>query len=171
LDPTKFLPKGAAVNDKDTFAVWLAETVLTANGDAIGAATLSALALQAQGEANLDAMLEQASTNTRRPGDFGVEFVGPLLPVLLVEFGRMLWDAYAKSLVEQGAKSLATVTIDKVKGLVRQTFSHQSDSLSIADAESQLRKAGQAAGLNEAQVNKLLETLHNPEAVRALAKQ
>jgi hypothetical protein len=159
------------VNDKDTFAVWLAETVLTADGDAIGAATLSALALQAQGEGNLDKVLEQASANTRRPGDFGVEFVGPLLPVLLVEFGRILWDAYAKSLVEQGGKALATVTIDTVKGLVRRTFTHQDSALSISDADTQLRKAGQAAGLNEAQVNKLLETLHNPEAMRALAAE
>lgn len=157
------------MNDKDTFSVWLAETVLVANGDAIGAATLSALARHARGEDGLDAVLAQASTNTKRPGDFGVEFVGAILPVLLVEFGRMLWDAYTKSLAEEGGKALATATIDAIKGLVRRTFRGENGALSIADAESQLRKAARASGLNDAQVDKLLETLHNPEAVRALA--
>jgi hypothetical protein len=159
------------MNDKDTFAVWVAETVLVANGDAIAAATLSALARQTQGEGGLDTVLEQASANTRRPGDFGVEFVGPLLPVLFVEFGRMLWDAYVKSLAEQGGRALATTTIDTVKGLVRRTFTHQDNALSVTDADTQLRKAGQAAGLNDAQVDKLLEALHNPKAVHALTAQ
>ncbi|MFZ1430500.1 MAG: hypothetical protein WAS21_27465 [Geminicoccaceae bacterium] len=157
------------MDDKDKFSVWLADTILQANGDAFGAAALGALAEESERTGNFDDALREAGSNTRRPGDFGVEFVGPLLPVLLVEFGRLLWDAYSKALVEQGGKALASLTIEKIKELVKATFGHRQSVLSITDAEAQLRKAGQASGLNDEQVSKLLEKLRNPEAVRALA--
>ena len=159
------------MDDKDKFAVWLADTVLQANGDAFGAAALGALAEEGERSGKFDDALREASSSARRPGDFGVEFVGPLLPVLLVEFGRLLWDAYSKALFEQGGKALASLTIDKVKELVKATFAHRQSILSTDDAETQLRKAGAASGLNDEQVSKLLEALHNPEAVRALAEQ
>ena len=157
------------MDDKDRFAVWLADTVLQANGDDFGAAALGALAEEGERTGDFDAALKGAASSTRRPGDFGVEFVGPLLPVLLVEFGRLLWAAYSKALAEQGGKALAAVTIDKIKELVNATFARRQSVLSAADAEAQLRRAGQVSGLNDEQVNKLLDTLHNPEAVRALA--
>jgi hypothetical protein len=84
------------MDERDVFAVWLGDTVLRANGDDFGAAALGSIAQ----EKDLNAALKDAGSNTRRPGDFGVEFIGPLLPVLLVEFGRLLWDAYSKALVE-----------------------------------------------------------------------
>lgn len=159
------------MDDKDRFAVWLADTVLQANGDAFGAAALTTLAQEGDRTGNFDAALREAGASTRRPGDFGVEFVGPLLPILLVEFGRLLWDAYSKALVEQGGKALASLTIDKGKELVKSTFSHRQSVLDTDEAEAQLRKAGRDTGLNEEQVGKLLGALRNSEAVRALSGQ
>lgn len=155
------------MDERDAFAVWLGDIILRANGDEFGAAALGSLAQ----EKDFDAALKDAGSNPRRPGDFGVEFIGPLLPVLLVEFGRLLWDAYSKALVEQGGKALASVTVDKVKDQIKATFSHRAAMLSAADAEAQLREAGQASGLNDEQIGKLLEAFRNPAAVRALAGQ
>jgi hypothetical protein len=159
------------MGDKDRFAVWLADTILHGNDVEFGAAALSSLEQEGERTGNFDAALRMAASNDRRPGDFGVEFVAPLLPVLLVEFGRLLWDAYSKALFEEGGKALASVTIDKIKSLVKATFSHRDGLLSIADADAQLRKAGRDSGLNDQQINKLLESVHAPKAVRALAGQ
>jgi hypothetical protein len=155
------------MGDKDRFAVWLADTILHGNDDEFGAAALASLEQEGERTGNFDAALRMAASNDRRPGDFGVEFVAPLLPVLLVEFGH----PYSKALFEEGGKALASVTIDKIKSLVKATFSHRDGLLSIADADAQLRKAGRDSGLNDQQINKLLESVHAPKAVRALAGQ
>jgi hypothetical protein len=158
------------MDDQDEFAVWLAETMLQATGDGFGAAALADIRKNVGPGGNLSQALSKASTHTQRPGDFGVEFVAPLLPVLLVEFGRLLWDAYAKALVEESGKALAKATVDGVKDMLRHTFSKpEGAAITSADAEAALRQAGQTAGLNPAQVDKLVETLHSPETVRVLA--
>lgn len=61
--------------------------------------------------------------------------------------------------------------MDKVKDLVRATFSRRPGVLSTNDAEAQLRKAGQDSGLNDEQIGKLLDALRNPAAIHALAGQ
>lgn len=159
------------MNDKDRFSVWLAEEVLRANGDMFGAAALGTLSQEGERTENFDAALREAGSSIRRPGDFGVEFVGPLLPILLVEFGRLLWDAYFKALVEQGGKALASATIEKAKELVKATFSGREGVLNADEAEALMRKAGRNAGLTEEQTVRLMEALRNPEAVRVLTGQ
>jgi hypothetical protein len=159
------------MNEQDEFAVWLAETMLRANGDGFGAAALVDIRESLGPRMTLNQALDKASTHTQRPGDFGVEFVGPLLPVLLVEFGRLLWNAYAKALVEESGKALAKATIDRVKDMVRHTFTKaEGAAIKPADAEAVLRQAGQTAGLNLEQIDKLVETLHSVQTVRALAE-
>ena len=153
---------------RDEFAVWLATTVLDATGDAFSAAALSDLA-ERSGADGLDAKIKEATINSQRPGDFGIEFVGPLLPVLLVEFGRMLWDAYAKAVVEEGGKELAGASIKFVRDALHRTFGGRGGPLSVADAEAKLREAGEKANLTAEQIDELLRTLRDPEAVRALA--
>lgn len=148
------------MEDKDAFAVWIAQAMLLANDDEFGAAALFNLAQPVHSGAELDAALAHASAN-RRPGDFGVEFVSAVLPVVLVEFGRMLWDAYVKSLAEEGGKALATVTMDKIRQLARRTWSGQSVVVSLAEAETRLRQAAAKAGLSAEQTSQLVKSLQS----------
>jgi hypothetical protein len=137
--------------------VWIARAMLLANNDEFGAEALVNLSHQARSSAELDQALGGASAN-RPPGDFGVEFVGAVLPALLIEFGRLLWDAYTKSLAEQGGKALATITIDKIKQLARHTWSRPGAVISLADAETRLRQAASHAGLDAAQTDRLVQS-------------
>ena len=158
------------MSQRDEFAVWLAGSILETNDDEFGAAALADIGDRVNNGDSLDLALEGASAHDKRAGDFGVEFMAPLLPVLLVEFGRLLWDAYAKGLVEETGKALAKLTVDSVKDLLHRTFSKPEDApIAPADVEAALRQVGRTAGLNPAQIEKLVETLHTPETVRALA--
>ncbi len=157
------------MNDKDTFAVWIAEAMLHANGENFAAAALADLAQEAETAGDLDLALNAAASNTRRAGDFGVEFIGPLLPVFLVEFGRMLWEAYLKALAEQGGKALASVTIATIKELARHTWLHTQPVISLDDVEARLREAGSRAGIDKAHIDKLILSLRSPEMGHALA--
>lgn len=156
------------MNDKDTFALWIAEAMYRAKGDDFGAAALADLSIKVNTTAELDHELSERSA-TRRPGDFGLEFLAAVLPALLVEFGRILWDAYAKSLAEQGAQALATATIDKVKELARHTWSRSSGVISLADAESKLRGAAARVGLSATQTNELVASFHSAEMAHEVA--
>ncbi|WP_158032218.1 hypothetical protein [Rhizobium rhizosphaerae] len=48
---------------------------------------------EANTSAEFAAKLEEAASQKKRPGDFGVEFIGPLLPLLLVTLGQELWKS------------------------------------------------------------------------------
>jgi hypothetical protein len=159
------------MDDKDSFAVWMAGAVLRANNDEIAAEALGDLARQAQTSAELDAALNSTRSVGRRPGDFGVEFIGPLLPILLIEFGRMLWDAYAKSLADQGGKALATATLNMIKVLARRTWTQTPGAISPGEAEQRLREAALHCGLDSAQTEKLVSSLRSPELAHELASK
>ncbi len=157
------------MNDKDTFAAWIAEAMLRAHGEDFAAEALTHLAGQAQTSADLDSALSAAASSDGRPGDFGVEFIGPILAGLLIEFGRRLWDAYATPLAEQGGKALATATIDKIKELARHTWSRSPSAISLTDAEARLREAATRAGLDAAETEKLVSSMYSPEMAHGLA--
>lgn len=159
------------MNDKDTFAVWIAAAMLRVNNEDFAAEALASLSGQARTGADLDKALSASSSGSRRPGDFGVEFLGALLPAVLVEFGRMLWDAYARDLAVEGGKTLATVTIEKIKELTRHTWSRSPGSLSLIEVEAQLRGAAQRAGFDSVQTEKLVASLHSPEMAHGVAAQ
>lgn len=158
------------MNDQDAFAVWIASAMLRASNDEFAEEALASLASQAKTSAELDKLVAEAAGD-RRPGDFGVDFVGALVPALLISFGRVLWDAYAKSLTDQGAKALAAATIDKVKKLARRTWSRSSDTISLIDAETRLREAASRTGLDAAQTEKLVSCLHSPEMADVVAAE
>lgn len=157
------------MNDKDTFAVWIAESMLRAHGEEFAAEALTHLSGQARTSTDLESALSEAASSDRRPGDFGVEFIGPILAGILFEFGRRLWDAYAKSLAEQGGKELAKVTLDNIKKLTRDTWSRSPGAISLTDAESRLREAATRAGLDAAQTEKLVSSMYSPEMAHGLA--
>lgn len=157
------------MNDRDAFALWIAVSMLRANEEDFAAEALISLGDRAKTSADLDSALTAAASGTRRPGDFGVEFIGAVLPVILVEFGRMLWDAYARSLADQGGKALATATLESLKELVRHTWSQKSGSISLRDAEDRLREAALRSGLDQAQIQKLVSSLSRPAMANELA--
>ena len=157
------------MDDKDTFAVWVAGSVLRANEEDFEAATLDDLAAGVKTTGDLDAALKEASSDTRRPGDFGLEFIGPLLPVILVEFGRLLWDSYVKSLADEGGKELASATIDKIKAMARGSWSHNASAMPLSEVEARLREAATHAHLTRPQTEKLVTYMLHPEVEHELA--
>ena len=69
------------MDEKDVFAVWFADAMLQANDDPFGAASLNQMTEESATSAEFDAKLDEAASQEKRPGDFGIEFLGPLLPV------------------------------------------------------------------------------------------
>jgi hypothetical protein len=156
------------MDDKDVFAVWLADAVLQTSGDPIGAASLNQMIEDSGNSAEFSAKLDEAASQEKRPGDFGVEFLGPLLPVLLVALGRELWESYSKELVDKGGKALADATIDGVKALFRRKVATPAEA-GASDAE--VRAAAGRAGFSPEQTDTLLTKLHSPELAQTLGVQ
>jgi len=158
------------LEEKDSFAVWMADTVLRANNQDIEADLLMSMAEEAVSPAAFDEALKAASTSETRPGDMGLEFLGPLLPVVLVEFGRLVWQAYAKSLMEEGAKAAAAATIDAVKSLVKKSFAHAPDAPPMSDIENSLRAAAAKAGVKADVTEQLVASLRSQAVTAVVAK-
>ena len=156
------------MEDQDRFAVWIAQAVLLANEEEFTSEALAALARKAELEGSLDAALKAATSNQRRPGDMGLDIVGPVLAMILVEFGRMLWKAYAQSLVEQGGKALAEATITTMKNLARRTWSGQHEGVSLDEVERLLREAAGRAKLDGTETERLVRSLRSAEATQSV---
>lgn len=157
------------MNDRDTFAVWIAGAVLRGDEDDFAAEALKALAAEAAGADDLDRALSAAAMDEKRPGDIGLDFVGPLVPLVLVGFGRLLWDAYVKALAEKGGKALAEVTLSGLKDLVRGTWAGADPTLRLDDAEARLMAAASHAGLSADQAAGLVASLRKPGMAAALS--
>lgn len=156
------------MDERDEFAVWLAAAVLRVNDHAIHAEALKAAAAQAQTKEELDQRLRADAPGARRPGDVGLEIVGVLLPGLLVQFARLLWDAYAEALAKQGGGALASATVDAIKEQVRRTWAGRPDTISLAEAEQRLRTAAERAGLGAADTDALVASLRKPALAQAV---
>jgi hypothetical protein len=156
------------MDKRDEFALWIATEVLRANEDALSASALEQIGERAASPQALEAALQEAAAQSRRPGDFGVEFIGPLIPVVLVGFGRLLWDEYVKALAKNGGDALAKLTIEAVKELVRKTWSQDGSTLTVTEAEGRLREAAAKAGLDGAQTEVVLGSLRKPAVAAAL---
>lgn len=157
------------MNDRDIFAVWIAGAVLQGDEDEFAAEALKGLAAEASATGDLDQVLSAAATTDRRPGDIGLDFVGPLVPVILVGFGRLLWDAYMKALAEKGGKALADVTLSGLKELVRRTWTGENQTVRLDEAEARLLAAASRAGLPADQAAALAASLRKPGVVVALS--
>lgn len=153
------------MDEQDDFAVWVADGLLKAQDDEIAAASLSDLYAKSANPAEFDRQLDEASSQAKRPGDFGLEFIGPLLPVLFVEFGRLLWQAYSKELLSQGGKALAGATIDAVKALFKKKSASPEG---LAEAEVHMRDVAQRAGLNNEQTEAVVAALRDPNLASTL---
>jgi hypothetical protein len=159
------------MNDEDTFAVWIAAAVLRTDGDTVAASTLEHMASQTSVDRPLDTVLGSAAAPRKRPGDFGLEFVAPFLPLVLVEFGRLLWHAYTAALAKKGGEALATATVDRIKALLKRTLSNKEAEISLAEAEERLRQAALAQHLSAEQTNRLIASLRDPRLIAEIDKE
>lgn len=155
------------MDERDEFAVWLAAALLRVNDHAVHAEALKAVAAPAQTKEELDQRLRADAPGARRPGDVGLEIVGVLLPGLLVQFARLLWDAYAEALAKGGG-ALASATVDAIKEQVRRTWAGRPDTISLAEAEQRLRTAAEHAGLEAADIDTLVASLRKPALAQAV---
>jgi hypothetical protein len=156
------------MEDRDLFALWIAAAVLRGNDDEFTAEALASLAAEANAPGELDALLTAAAANAKRPGDIGLDFVAPLLSLVLVEFGRALWDSYIKSLADQGGKALANVTLAGLKQAVRRAWGGESATLSLDDIEGKLRLVSAQAGLSSDKAEEIVVSLRRAATVEAL---
>ena len=116
----------------------------------------------------LGAALDDLRSFDRRPGDFGVEFVGPLLLPIVVEAARQLWASYLKGLTDKGGAQLATMTVEAVKGLIKHIWS-QEKNLSSRYA-ALLRAEAERQGLPTDQIERLVRTVSGPALEEELGK-
>lgn len=159
------------MNDEDTFAVWIAAAVLRTDGDPIAAVTLEHIASKATADKPLDTVLAAAATNLKRPGDIGLDFVEPFLPVVLVEFGRLLWHAYVAALAKKGGEALGAATVNRIKALLKRTLSDKEPEISLAEAEERLKQAALAQQLSPEQTSRLIATFRAPRLIAEIDKE
>lgn len=159
------------MNDKDLFALSIAAAMLRADDDDFSAAALTHIAERASQTQDLESLLAAATKNEKRPGDMGLEFIEPFLPVVLVHFGQILWDAYVKEITKQGAKALSDLSLKGVKALFKRTLSSPQSAVSLADIEARLKQVALQEQLSDAQTDKLLASLRGKKLITELEEE
>lgn len=156
------------MDDPDEFAVWVARSMLEATNNDVQVQLLDDLSSQARSKGDLDEVVAESSKNTRRSGDFGVEFVAALLVPVLIEVGKQLWAAYAKKFYEEVGGGLAKLTVDKAKQSLRALWSGEDKSAALERAETILREVGTKEGLSQGKIDALVAALRDGRVLTQL---
>ncbi len=156
------------MKNDDEFAAWIAGAVLRSGGEDIQAEVLDDLVEKTGPAGSLETEIEAARKASKRPGDFGAEFIGAMLLPVLIEAGKELWAAYLKKLTEKAGEELAALTVDGVKMLAHRIWSGEEEAVTAADYEKLLRAAAAKQGLSPDQTDQLVARLRDPELARAL---
>lgn len=156
---------GGEVNQEQQIGVWLAQAVLSADGQVMAAASLSSLEdLEA---AAIDRELTKMTAFDRQAGDFGAEVIGALLVPVLVEAARQLWASYLKELTSSAGKALAGMTLEQAKRFLRDRLREDGRERYAA----LVRAAAEREGLAPDQVDRLTDVLRQGEIDAHLAGQ
>jgi hypothetical protein len=105
---------------RDTdLALWLGRKVIVAQGSTTGEILLDDIAGRIADGADYQEAVNAVTAHDPHAGDFGVEIVGSMVAMAILEGLKVFWAAYITEVEKKAGKSLATATIDFVKDKFR----------------------------------------------------
>jgi hypothetical protein len=107
------------VSHEDAMALWFGRELSAVAGNATQEILLEDVSERVAEGTDLEAALGAVTKHEARAGDFGVEVVGSLVAVALVEGLKTFWAAYLRELEEKAGTSLADKTLDYFKSKFR----------------------------------------------------
>lgn len=140
----------------DALSLWLAAAALRSADEPIQALVLDQVRQETEVGVPLAQALDKATRSERKPGDFGVEFIGPLLLPLLIEGVKAFWKLYLTELQKKAAGEIATVTIDAVKAVFRKAMSGGDKEKIVGGLETSLRAVAVEHKLSADQTARLI---------------
>ena len=148
---------------EEALSLWLAGAALRSAGEPIQALVLDEVGHDMEAGATLAQALEKVTQSERRPGDFGAEFLGPMLLPILIEGIKAFWNLYLTELQKKAFGELATMTIDAVKAAFRKAVSSSEKEELLDGLEQSLRQVAAAHRLSAEQTARLIALTKSPE--------
>lgn len=162
-------PHSEALSESsDALSLWLAGAALRSGGEPIQALVLDEVRQDMEAGTPLTEAVNRATRGERQPGDFGVEFVGPLLLPILIEGIKAFWNIYLTELQKKAFGELATLTIDAVKAAFRRALASAEKGKVLGDLEQSLRDVAAAHHLSAEQTTRLIALTKSADLDNAL---
>jgi hypothetical protein len=140
----------------EILALWLGQKVSAEQGSATQEILFTDIAEQVEKGASFDDAVADVTKHDPRAGDFGVEVVGSLVAVALLNGLKAFWAAYAKELEEKAGKSLADITIDFIKARFRSDIAGPAKPRIEADLTKAVTASGANLGVQPAELQPAL---------------
>lgn len=147
----------------DELSLWLAASALRSSGESIQALVLDEIRRDTKAGVPLTEALKKLTQGERKPGDFGVAFVGPLLLPILLEGVKAFWTLYLTELQKKAFGELATMTIDAVKSTFRKALLSSEKPEIFGNLEQSLRDVAAAHHLSSEQTARLIALAQSPD--------
>lgn len=96
-------------------ALWFGRSLSATEGNATQELLLEDVSERVDEGTDLLGAIRAVTGHDPRAGDFGVEVVGSLVAMALLEGLKVFWAAYTKELEEKAGKSLADATVEFLK--------------------------------------------------------
>lgn len=152
-------------------ALWLADGFLALIGDDANRLALDRIRREIDsGATDLDrTVAELSSSRQPRPGEFGLELVGPAVLAVLLPALKTFFDRYIQKVVEGGADRAASFTLDQVKKLFRREVENKP-LLVQQELEKAFAEHAEAAGIGPENVARFLELVKDHQKLASVAE-
>lgn len=155
-------------NTIDLGAVWLTDRLLAASDDKLNRMALERIRREIEsGTTNLDGAVKTLSGGRRpQPGEFGLELVGPAMLAVLLPVAQQFLERYVQRLIEGTADVAATLTLDRLKALLRHDTKDNPDRI-VSELEAAFSEYGQAAGIDPRSTERFLALIRDRQKLLA----
>lgn len=150
---------GVVMASEDELALWLGRELSVAQGNATQEILFTDIAEQVeQGTPFADAVAD-VTRHDARAGDFGIEVVGSLVAMALLDGLKVFWASYLKQLEEKAGKSLADMTLDFIKSRFRADVNGAASPAIEADVSKAVAASGTKLGIGPADMQPTLSAV------------
>ncbi|RNJ41803.1 hypothetical protein B5V01_21680 [Mesorhizobium erdmanii] len=118
-------------------ALWFSRELSAKEGNATQELLLDDVSERVEEGANLAEAIRAVGGHDPRAGDFGVEVVGSVVAIALLEGLKVFWAAYIKELEEKAGTSLADATLEFLKS----KFKHDVAGPAAPAIEARIKSA------------------------------
>ncbi len=135
-------------NKAEALTLWLGQELAVAQESATQEILFSDIAERVEQGATFDEAVADVTSHDPRAGDFGVEVVGSLVAVAVLDGLKVFWASYLKQLQEKAGKSLADLTIDFIKSRFKSDVASAEKATIQADLTNAIAASGTKLGVN-----------------------
>ena len=140
----------------ERLTLWLGRKLSVAQGNATQEILISDISERVEQGAPLIEAMKAVTKHDARAGDFGVEMVGSLVAMAVLEGLKVFWSAYIKELEEKAGKSLANATLEFIKSKFRADVSGPGKVAIEAKVTNAIAAAGTQLKIDSAEMAPVL---------------